>query len=264
MLRKGGYRARMAESAADLEAAQRLRHRCFIAANGAPAQAGLRAGGVESAPEGARDADRFDALCRHVLVEDLRNGRPVCCFRLLPLAGGSGIAHSYAAQFYGLAALERFPGRLAEIGRFCIDPRHARDPDILRLAWGAITRYVDAEGIAMLFGCASFQGIRPAAYLDAFAMLRERHLAPRHWRPGVKAPEVVRFEPSSEPVPDLRAALRAMPPLLRSYLGMGGWVSDHAVVDRDMNTLHVFTGLEIAAVPPSRARALRAVAGQDL
>ena len=36
-----------------------------------------------------------------------------------------------------------------------------------------------------------------------------------------------------------------MPPLLRTYLLMGGWVSDHAVVDRHMDTLHVFTGLEI-------------------
>ncbi len=51
-----------------------------------------------------------------------------------------------------------------------------------------------------------------------------------------------------------------MPPLLRSYLLMGGWVSDHAVVDRQMNTLHVFTGLEISAIPAARKRLLRAVA----
>jgi putative hemolysin len=48
-----------------------------------------------------------------------------------------------------------------------------------------------------------------------------------------------------------------MPPLLRTYLMMGGWVSDHAVIDRDLGTLHVFTGLEIAAVPAGRARLLR-------
>ena len=52
-----------------------------------------------------------------------------------------------------------------------------------------------------------------------------------------------------------------MPPLLRTYLGMGGWVSDHAVIDRAMNTLHVFTGVEVAAIPPARAKALRAIAG---
>jgi putative hemolysin len=52
-----------------------------------------------------------------------------------------------------------------------------------------------------------------------------------------------------------------MPPLLKTYLLMGGWVSDHAVVDNDLNTLHVFTGLEIRAIPPARAKALRMVAG---
>jgi hypothetical protein len=41
---------------------------------------------------------------------------------------------------------------------------------------------------------------------------------------------------------------------------MGRWVSDHAVIDHDLGTLHVFTGVEIAAIPPARARALRAIA----
>ena len=50
-----------------------------------------------------------------------------------------------------------------------------------------------------------------------------------------------------------------IPPLLRTYLAMGGWVSDHAVVDRAMNTLHVFTGLEIAAIPEARKKLLRAI-----
>ena len=36
-----------------------------------------------------------------------------------------------------------------------------------------------------------------------------------------------------------------MPPLLRSYLALGGWVSDHAVVDPGLQTMHVFTGVEI-------------------
>ena len=61
--------------------------------------------------------------------------------------------------------------------------------------------------------------------------------------------------------PDLRRAQAELPPLLRTYLLMGGWVSDHAVVDDQLGTLHVFTGLEIAAIPPARQRLLRGVAG---
>lgn len=242
-LRKGRYEARAAATAADLRRAQELRHRAFVG------------------PAGGQDADAFDAICTHVLVEEVATGDLVCCYRLLPLADGSGIGRSYSAQFYDLSALAAFPAPMAEVGRFCIDPDR-RDPDILRVAWGAMTALVDRQGVQMLFGCSSFRGTDATAYRDAFAQLKDSHLAPARWGPGVKAPDVVRFARDLQRVtPDPRRAALAMPPLLRTYLLMGGWVSDHAVVDRAMGTLHVFTGLEIGAIPPARARLLRAVAG---
>ena len=244
-LRKGRFQARMARNEADITAAQGLRYRAF------------RADRVEP----GRDADAFDAICSHVLVEETRSGRLVCCFRLLVLEGGAEIGRSYSAQYYELSALAGFKGRMVEIGRFCIDPDFAGDPDILRVAWGAMTRFVDEHGVGMLFGCSSFAGTGTQAYHDAFAMLKERHLAPTRWLPKVKAPNVFRFARRLRRKPDAKRAMRTMPPLLRTYLLMGGWVSDHAVVDRDFNTLHVFTGLEIAAIPPARARLLRGVAG---
>ena len=36
-----------------------------------------------------------------------------------------------------------------------------------------------------------------------------------------------------------------LPPLLKFYLRLGGKVSDHAVIDRDLDTLHVFTYLDL-------------------
>lgn len=56
--------------------------------------------------------------------------------------------------------------------------------------------------------------------------------------------------------PDVRAAMRKMPPLLRTDLMLGDWISDHAVVDRQLNTLHVFTGLETRLVSAGRRRLL--------
>ncbi len=244
-LRKGRYAARFAQGPEDILIAQRLRHRCFIARSGARPR------------EEARDADAYDAACRHVLVEETRTGRLVCCFRLMPLNDGSEIGKSYSAQYYELSALRSFTGPMVEMGRFCIDPEIS-DPDVLRVAWGAMTRYVDEEGVEMLFGCSSFHGTDTQAYLDAFAMLKERHLAPKRWLPKVKAPNVFQFARRLRRKPDARRAMLTMPPLLRTYLVMGGWVSDHAVVDTDLNTLHVFTGLEINAIPPARARLLRA------
>lgn len=282
-LSKGRYAARFAETEADLRAAQALRWRGFVgnraeeAVKDAQAPACSRAAARPIAPKAAvqdaaapdaappdaapLDADRFDAICRHVLVEECATGRLVCCFRILPLRDGSEIGASYSAQYYELSALRGFSGRMVEMGRFCIDPA-CRDPDILRVAWGAMTRYVDEEGVELLFGCSSFMGTDWEHYADSFAVLAERHLAPRRWWPRIKAPRVVRYARAlTGRKGDPKQAMLKMPPLLRTYLSMGGWVSDHAVVDTDLDTLHVFTGLEIGAIPPSRARALRLVAG---
>lgn len=246
-MRNGRYSVRFAAGEDDLRAAQRLRWLCFV---------GQRTGAGDA---GALDADPLDDLCRHVLIEDARSGTLVACFRMMHLSSGAEIGRSYSAQYYDLEGLRDFPGPMVEVGRFCVHPARS-DPDILRAAWAALTRHVDETRTELLFGCSSFLGTDTAGYRDAFAMLRERHLAPKRWRPRVKAPEVVRFARLAGQ-PDASRAMAEMPPLLRTYLMMGGWVSDHAVMDRQLNTMHVFTGLEVRAIPPARARALRLLAG---
>ena len=237
LLSRGRFMARLARGDADLAAAQALRGLAFFG------------------PGGLADSDPLDDRCRHVLIED-DAGRLLCCFRYLWLENSAAIGTSYSAQYYDLSRLEAFGGPLLELGRFCTRPGQI-DPDVLRLAWGAIAALVDRGGARLLFGCASFAGTEPARYAAAFGMLRARHAAPERWQIGIKATEVVRFDPGTG---EARGALKLIPPLLRTYLGMGGWVSDHAVVDRQMNTLHVFTGVETAAIPPARSRALRAIA----
>lgn len=239
-LAKGQLVARLAETGGDIARAQELRHRCFLAARGL-------------GPAGGRDEDAFDPQCQHVLIEHA-DGRLLACFRLLPLPAAR-IAESYSAQFYDLSALAALPGPVLELGRFCVTPGGA-EPDVLRLAWAAITAEVDARSVGLLFGCTSFVGADPAQHAPALAHLARAHAAPAHMAPRRKGQAVDLPETEADP----RAALAAMPPLLRTYLAMGGWVSDHAVIDRDLDTLHVFTAVEVARIPPARARALRALA----
>ncbi|NEX45053.1 GNAT family N-acetyltransferase [Pseudotabrizicola algicola] len=240
-LSRGRYEVRLAQTAAEIGAAQRLRHSAFLAARGK-----ARASG--------QDADAYDDTASHVLVFDQARADPVACFRVQEFRGET-VARSYSAQFYDLARLACFPGPMLELGRFCLDPaRH--DPDILRLAWAGLTRMVDERGIALLFGCSSFAGADTGLHAKALAALAPR-LAPDLWRPGPLAPERVTL---ADLAAQSAASEAALPPLLRTYLSMGGWVSDHAVIDREMDTLHVLTGVEIAAIPPARARALRLLA----
>jgi putative hemolysin len=195
-LSKRRYGVRLAQDAADIRAAHRLRGVSFRGAD-------------------TPDHDRFDADCLHMLVEDLRSGELVCCFRLLHLASADQIDRSYSAQFYDLNRLRRFAGPVVEMGRFCIHP-DAHDPDILRVAWSAMTTFVDREGIELLFGCASFSGTDPRVYDEAFALLRHRHLAPARWAPGIKAPETYAYARDLCRRPDLKRAQANTPALLRT------------------------------------------------
>ncbi|MDX8352127.1 GNAT family N-acetyltransferase [Cognatiyoonia sp. IB215182] len=236
-LRKGAYVVRLADGPADMAACQQMRHVCFCGGTGV-------------------DADRFDHLSHHIMVEDL-GGSLTATLRVAIWPDGRAMLGGYAAQFYDLSRLAAARGPFAEIGRFCIDPA-VRDADVLRVIWGALARIVDAEDVRYLIGCTSFAGLDPAPYQAALALLGRRHVAPGHLRPALKAGEVTHFATGPS---DMKSALRQMPALLRSYLMMGGWVSDHAVVDRDLQTLHVFTCVPVATIPAARAKALRAVAG---
>ncbi|KAF0677524.1 GNAT family N-acetyltransferase [Profundibacterium mesophilum] len=244
ILEKGALRARLAQDAGDVAAAQRLRGQAFLAERGDADRC---------------DADAFDARCTHVLIEERESGTLVGCFRLLFLTRGAEIGGSYSAQFYDLSGLAAYGGPMAELGRFCAAPGRG-DPDIVRLAWGALTRLIETRGAGMLFGCTSFRGADPTLYADAFGLLLARHLGPASWRPEPKAREVVPFTSIAPERPDLKRAARATPALLRAYLAMGGWVGDHAVIDRSLDTVHVFTALEVAAIPEGRMRLLRASA----
>jgi putative hemolysin len=242
LVQTGALVARLANGPSDIARAQELRHLCFRAARGL------------SAP-GGREVDRFDDLCQHVLIEDGLGGL-LGGFRALILPVPR-IGESYSAQFYDLTPLSTQPGPMLELGRFCTHPE-ASDPDVLRLALAAITRLVETAGVTLMFGCTSFPGADPDRHASALAYLGQHHLAPAGKGPGRRGVASVTLPKLAD---DKGRTAPALPPLLRSYLALGGWVSDHAVIDPDLDTLHVFTAVEVARIPPARVRALRALAG---
>lgn len=229
------YGVRIAQGADDLAACQALRHQCFFNKPGI-------------------DADGYDAACSHVMIAG--DAGLVATFRVMLLPSGTALSGSYAAGVYDLTGLSGYARPVLEIGRFCA-ARTALDADVLRLAWGALAGVVDARDVGMMIGCSSFRGADPRAHAPALAVLGARHIGPPDLIPGVRASTTVTL---GGPVQDHRAGLAGLPSLLRSYLGLGGWVGDHAVVDTELDTLHVFTAVPVDGIPPSRARALRHLA----
>ncbi len=190
------------------------------------------------------DRDRFDDLCRHILIRDRRDGRAVAGFRFRMLRADQ-VASTYTAQFYDLSALSACPGPLAELGRLALEPAH-RGPDCQRLVLAALTRLVLAERVRVIFGCTSFPGADASRHAPALAWLNKHHPALQ------SVPSLCPVAATSADQPDGRG----VPSLLRSYLAMGGRVGAEPASDPDLDTLHVFTMLDVAQMPEARARAL--------
>jgi L-ornithine Nalpha-acyltransferase len=237
-IRKGKLIARLAHGRGDMARVMAFRRVAFPRVAGA-------------------EEDAQDALSAHVMVEG--EGALLAYFRVMLFGWGAGLSQGYAARFYDVGPLSGYARPIAEIGRFCVAPGGVH-PDVLRLAWGAMTRIVDEGQAGLLVGCSSFRGADWTRHRAGLALLAAEFVGLGEHLPGRKAAEGVELGLAG-PVGDRRAALAGLPPLLRTYLGMGGWVSDHAVVDRELDTLHVFTCVEVDRVPAARAASLRAVAG---
>ena len=233
-LKLNAFTIRLAETACDVEAAQALRYRIFYEERGAAPSAAMRAAG--------RDFDAYDEACDHLLVLDQEKGEAkaavVGTYRLLRRSVAVRRRGFYSAQEFDLSPLMVNPGELVELGRSCVDPAY-RSRGVLQLLWRGLAAYVHAYDIHLMFGCASFPGTAPDAIAPQLAYLYHYHLAPKPLRPRALDAQYVAMDRLPRSGVDVQAAISALPPLIKGYLRVGGFVGDGAVVDHQFNTTDV-------------------------
>ena len=245
-LSRGGARlsVRLARDDDDLIAAQRLRYQVFVR------ELGARPDGVDHALGLERDAldDHFDHL---LLVDPQKPAQErdhvVGVYRLLPHERAEALGRFYSDAEYDLTPLRRDGRKLVELGRSCVHPDHRRGAAMLML-WNGLAEYVLARGIEIMFGVASFPGTDPDAHALALSWLHAHHLAPPALRVqawGAGAVPMDRLPPEAL---DAGAATAAIPPLIRAYLRLGGFVGQGAYLDRAFNTTDVCLIMDTAAM----------------
>lgn len=233
----GTLEVRLARDERDVYAAQKLRYRVFYEEMSARPTAAMAAAG--------RDFDQFDPLCDHMLVID--HARPpddavVGTYRVHRQEVAERNGGFYSAGEYDLSALltrGETLGGLLELGRSCVHPDYRTNATI-HLLWRCIANFVREHKITTMFGCASLPGRDPAELALPLSYLYHNHLAP----PALMARALpdLRSEMNlmpAEQIP-LRKALHALPPLIKAYLRLGGFVGDGAVVDHQFGTTDVF------------------------
>jgi putative hemolysin len=233
-LRSNNLGVRLAVCADELDAVQALRYRVFYNEMGARADAETQLS--------ARDRDEFDAIADHLLVvdHDLGEGPDsvVGTYRLVRQSAAAKLGRFYSAGEYDISRLERFPGQLLELGRSCT-AREYRSRAVMQLLWRGIAAYVFHYGIELMFGCASLHGTDPDALAAELSYLHAYHLAPEAIRPRALEQRYVAMDRCDPALVTPRQVLMRLPPLVKGYLRLGGFVGDGAVIDHQFNTTDI-------------------------
>ena len=233
-LRAGNLGVRIAATEAEIDAVQALRYRIFYTELGAKADAA-----TESSK---RDRDAYDAVADHLLVVDHEIGPGpegvVGTYRLIRRAAAARIGQFYSADEYDLGPIVTQPGQVMELGRSCVDARY-RGRAAMQLLWGGIAAYVFHHKIDLMFGCASLPGTDTDALAAQLTYLYYYHLAPPALRPRALPHRYIEMRRLDRDEIDPKRALITLPPLIKGYLRLGGFVGDGAVIDAQFNTTDV-------------------------
>ena len=247
----GALEVRLAETEAEVEAAQQLRYRVFYEEMSAIPTPKMRAEG--------RDFDRFDDYCDHLLVVDRETlddeGQPsvVGTYRLMRSDDAARAGGFYTAGEYDiapmLAALPR-ETRALELGRSCILKAYRIKPATMQLLWRGVMRYVARFSVDLMFGCASLHGTDPDALALPLSYLHRFHPMPPSIRVRARPELYVDMNRMPKQAIDVKEALRALPPMVKGYVRAGALIGDGAVIDRQFGTTDVLIYLPLASMDP--------------
>jgi putative hemolysin len=245
MPRLGRLEVRLAETKAEIEAAQALRYHVFYDEMGAkptPEMAAVR-----------RDFDRFDPFFDHMLVFDTaaEGGEQVVgTYRCLRQEIAEANGGFYTEGEFELADLIARLGpdmQFLELGRTCVHPDYRTKP-MIELLWLGIMSYVNFYSLDVMVGCASFPGTDLEQLALPLSYLHHYFLAPEPWRARAKPNRHVPIDLVPKDKIDAREAFRLLPPLIKGYMRAGCYVGEGAVIDDQFNTTDVMIILPVSVI----------------
>lgn len=244
--RIGSLEVRLARDDAEIAAVQQVRFRVFYEELGAR----------RAAPQAAdnRDWDRFDALCDHLLVIDTAlpgpdHRRIVGTYRLLRQEIAARAGGFYSNDEFELEKLvARHPGRrFLELGRSCVLKEY-RSKRTIEVLWQGIYAYITHHAVDVMAGCASFHGTQPAQHARALSYLAHHCRTAPQWDVRAVAGRYRAMDLMPREAIDPKAAIAALPPLIKGYLRVGARIGDGCVIDHDFSTTDVFIVMPVAEI----------------
>lgn len=234
---------KIADTADEIEQAQRLRYKVFYEEMGAHPDGDMGADG--------REIEFYDNYCDHLLVVDssLPQGEQIVgTYRILrqEMADANNIKF-YTENEFDLGKLRAQGGKIMEVSRSCVLPSH-RSRMAINLLWKGIAACVFAQKVDYLIGTPSMNGTNMEDHLQILAYLKNFHMADESIRPRV-------IEEFYHPLPEIdkdsmdqKRAFMALPPLLKGYMRLGAVIGDGVYIDHQFNCIDVAIIVEINKV----------------
>lgn len=227
------FEVRLARSEEEIALAQSLRYRVFIEEmNGS------------TTPENEKvkkDIDDFDQYADHLLVIDPQapeEEKVVGTYRLIRRSVAEKNIGFYTETEFNIKKLKNYEGEILEIGRSCVAPAY-RTRAAIQLLWRGIAAYVLQFNVELIFGCASIPTTNIEEIKEQLSYLYHFHLAPPALRTKALNHRYVQMNLIPAEMIDHRKALSQLPPLIKGYLRIGGFIGDGAIIDHDFQSTDV-------------------------
>ncbi len=241
---------RIAETEEDILASKKLRYRVFVEELGADGPGVDHDQGIET--------DRFDPHVDNLILVDprlseTRQEHVVGVYRLMTSRAAESGRGFYSQSEFDLSPLIESGRPLVELGRSCVHPDYRSGAAMFQL-FNGVADYVLSRGVEVMFGVASFHGTDAEQLINPLSYLHCRHLAPEELRVSAlpQRTDPPRLLPCEQVDP--QAALKSIPPLIRSYLRLGGFIGKGVFFDFDFNSTDVFLLVDTANMAEDRRR----------
>lgn len=201
------FRVLIAETPAQIEAAQRLRYDVFYRELGAKLQTNRL----------CLDSDYFDPYCKHLIVIDELHCDVVGTYRILTPLGAQQAGRYYMEERFDITPWKRLANQSVEVGRACVH-RDLRNGTVINLLWSGLAQFMWTRQLRYVFGSGSVP--YRFAPLEALGAYRDLVLRAKQSEHLIVSP---RLPVSGQP--DAAITLKNAPALLRSYIQLGARVA---------------------------------------
>ena len=216
----GGMITRLADTKAEIKAAQKLRYKVFCS------EMSAKTGMLDRLTR--RERDTHDKNCDHLLVIDeaLKSNCGIVGTQRFTVADAS---HTDAA-FYSKSEFEitdlldrHADKRFMELGRSCILPEY-RNKRTMELMWHGTWDYALQQNADVMFGCASFHTENLAEIRNSLAFLLQTAPAEAGWQVSSQHRNAMDLSGFETDKIDPKSALRGLPNADQGLLEAGSQV----------------------------------------